>query len=324
MHRSPAEPKPALTAASAARSRSASGSTTMWFFAPPSACTRLPARVPSRRRSARSGSSPTNETAFTSGCSSRRSTATLSPCTTLNTPAGSPASAHSAASQFAADGSFSDGLRITALPAAIAIGKNQHGTIAGKLNGLITATTPSGWRIEYTSTLDDTLSENSPLSSCAMPHANSTTSRPRVTSPHRVARDLAVLRGDDRGELFGAVRRAARGTGTGPRPLGQRRRRATSANAAVAAATAASTSSATRTRPASWPAPVAGSYTSPVRSSVPRRGRTVDPVRHQRQRIGHESNVPRPTTGPGQATTGIPGVGIPGHIHTPPGIASVA
>ena len=46
MHRSPAEPKPALTAASAARSRSASGSTTMWFFAPPRACTRLPAAVP--------------------------------------------------------------------------------------------------------------------------------------------------------------------------------------------------------------------------------------------------------------------------------------
>ena len=42
MQRSPAEPKPALTAASAARSRSASGSTSMWFFAPPSACTRLP------------------------------------------------------------------------------------------------------------------------------------------------------------------------------------------------------------------------------------------------------------------------------------------
>ena len=38
---------------------------------------------------------PTNETAFTVGCSSSRSTATLSPCTTLNTPAGSPASAQS-------------------------------------------------------------------------------------------------------------------------------------------------------------------------------------------------------------------------------------
>ncbi|CAB4837448.1 unannotated protein [freshwater metagenome] len=46
MQRSPAEPKPALIAASAASSRSASGSTTIWFFAPPSACTRLPALVP--------------------------------------------------------------------------------------------------------------------------------------------------------------------------------------------------------------------------------------------------------------------------------------
>ena len=46
MQRSPAEPNPAETAASAARSRSASGSTTMWFFAPPSAWTRLPAAVP--------------------------------------------------------------------------------------------------------------------------------------------------------------------------------------------------------------------------------------------------------------------------------------
>ena len=46
MQRSPAAPKPALTAASAARSRSASGSTSMWFFAPPRACTRLPFWVP--------------------------------------------------------------------------------------------------------------------------------------------------------------------------------------------------------------------------------------------------------------------------------------
>ncbi len=46
MQRSPAEPKPALTAASAARSRSASGRTTMWFFAPPRAWTRLPCAVP--------------------------------------------------------------------------------------------------------------------------------------------------------------------------------------------------------------------------------------------------------------------------------------
>ena len=78
-----------------------------------------------------------------SGCASSRSTATLSPCTTLNTPSGRPASAHSSASSSEVDGSFSLGLRTTALPAAIATGTNHSGTIAGKLNGEITATTPS-------------------------------------------------------------------------------------------------------------------------------------------------------------------------------------
>jgi hypothetical protein len=51
-----------------------------------------------------------------------------------------------AAIQFAADGSFSLGLRITALPAARAMEKNHIGTMAGKLNGLMMPTTPSGWR----------------------------------------------------------------------------------------------------------------------------------------------------------------------------------
>ena len=46
MQRSPADPYAALTAASAAMSMSASGSTIMWFFAPPSACTRFPCLVP--------------------------------------------------------------------------------------------------------------------------------------------------------------------------------------------------------------------------------------------------------------------------------------
>lgn len=46
MHRSPTDPNPALTAESAVWSRSASGRTSMWFFAPPSACTRLPRAVP--------------------------------------------------------------------------------------------------------------------------------------------------------------------------------------------------------------------------------------------------------------------------------------
>src|SRR5438874_7917808 len=118
-----------------------------------------------------------------SGWSSNASTATLSPLTTLNTPSGRPASAHSSATSCDADGSRSLGLRTNVLPQAMATGCIHIGTITGKLNGVMPATTPSGWRNEYTSTLVDTWSENEPLSSCGIPQANSTTSRPRCTSP---------------------------------------------------------------------------------------------------------------------------------------------
>ena len=69
------------------------------------------------------------------------------------------------------------------LPAAIAIGKNHIGTMAGKLNGEMMPTTPSGSRLECTSTPVETLSECPPLSRWLMPHANSTTSWPRAISP---------------------------------------------------------------------------------------------------------------------------------------------
>ena len=47
-----------------------------------------------------------------------------------------------------ADGSFSDGLSTNVFPQASAGAHIHMGTIAGKLNGVIPATTPSGWRIE--------------------------------------------------------------------------------------------------------------------------------------------------------------------------------
>ncbi len=92
------------------------------------------------------GVDPTNETASTSGWVSSASTATLSPWITLKTPAGSPASASSSAMKIAAEGSFSLGFRRNVLPQAIAIGYIHIGTIDGKLNGVMPATTPSGWR----------------------------------------------------------------------------------------------------------------------------------------------------------------------------------
>src|SRR2546421_6068188 len=94
------------------------------------------------------GVEPTKLTAATSGCSRIASTATLSPCTTLKTPSGTPASFSSAAVKTEADGSFSDGFSTNVLPQASAGAHIHIGTIAGKLNGVIPATTPSGWRIE--------------------------------------------------------------------------------------------------------------------------------------------------------------------------------
>ena len=51
---------------------SASGSTIAWFFAPPSACTRLPVAVPRSWMYRAIGVEPTNETAATPGVVEQR------------------------------------------------------------------------------------------------------------------------------------------------------------------------------------------------------------------------------------------------------------
>ena len=94
------------------------------------------------------GVDPTKLTAAMSGWARMASTASRSPCTTVNTPSGRPARCQVSASHSAADGSFSDGLSTNALPQAIALAAIHSGTMTGKLNGVMPATTPSGWRIE--------------------------------------------------------------------------------------------------------------------------------------------------------------------------------
>ena len=68
-------------------------------------------------------------------------------------------------------------------PQAIAIGNIHIGTIAGKLNGVIPAQTPRGCLMDQLSTLDPTFSVNSPFNICGIPHAYSTTSKPRFNDP---------------------------------------------------------------------------------------------------------------------------------------------
>ena len=67
---------------------------------------------------------------------------------TVKTPSGRPARFQASAIHSAADGSFSLGLRRKALPQAMALAVIQSGTMTGKLNGVMPATTPRGWRIE--------------------------------------------------------------------------------------------------------------------------------------------------------------------------------
>src|SRR5258706_9009064 len=129
------------------------------------------------------GVEPTKEMACTPGCVSRASTAPLSPWTTLSTPSGSPASLNSCAIRTDADGTFSEGLRMKVLPQAIAIGNIHSGTITGKLNGVMPAQTPTGWRSGGVSTAVPTFYEYSPFSSCGVPKPNSPTPMPGCTDP---------------------------------------------------------------------------------------------------------------------------------------------
>src|SRR5665811_1664736 len=129
------------------------------------------------------GVEPTKLTAAMSLWVSSASTASLSPWTTVKTPSGRPASFHICARKSDAEGSFSLGFRMKALPQAMAVAHIHRGTITGKLNGVMPATTPRGCRIEYTSTPVEACSEKPPLSSCGTPAANSTFSSPRAISP---------------------------------------------------------------------------------------------------------------------------------------------
>ena len=79
-------------------------------------------------------------------------------------------------------GTCSDGLSTNVFPHAIANGRNQNGTIAGKLNGTIAAHTPTGWRTVSASTLRDTSSSTRPCIVVGTAHAHSTISIMRPTS----------------------------------------------------------------------------------------------------------------------------------------------
>ena len=110
------------------------------------------------------------------------STTSRPPLTRLTTPAGSPSASSSSNAICCVSGTCSDGLSTNVLPQAIANGRNQNGTIAGKLNGTIAAHTPTGWRIVSASMLRETSSSTRPCIVVGIAHAASTISIMRATS----------------------------------------------------------------------------------------------------------------------------------------------
>src|SRR5205809_1076107 len=87
---------------------------------------------------------PTKPIACTRGSVSSVSTASLSPLMTLRMPAGRPALRNSSAMRIGTDGSRSDGLRMNALPQAMAGAHFHSGIIAGAGRcGLVAA--QAGW-----------------------------------------------------------------------------------------------------------------------------------------------------------------------------------
>ena len=154
------------------------------------------------------------------------------------------------------------------LPVAIAIGCIHIGTMIGKLNGVIPAHTPSGCRNECRSTSVETWSENSPLVSSAIPHAYSTTSIPRTTSPLASSNVLPCS-----AEMIRASSSVCCTTSSRKANI-TRARRTTDvslheANAVFAAWTAASTSAAPARRTWRCSVPVDGSKTGAVRVEAP-------------------------------------------------------
>ncbi|MCY1536809.1 hypothetical protein D9M68_722800 [compost metagenome] len=128
--------------------------------------------------------------ALTSGASISASTASLSPCTTFSTPLGRPAWCSSSAISRVELGSRSEGLRMKQLPQAMASGYIHSGTMAGKLNGVMPATTPSGWKSLQASMFGPTLRLYSPLRISGAAQAYSTFSMPRLSSPAASSRVL--------------------------------------------------------------------------------------------------------------------------------------
>ena len=162
-------------------------------------------------------------------------------------------------------GTCSDGFRTKLLPQPIAKGRNQKGTMAGKLNGTMAAHTPTGWRTVSASTLRETSSRMRPCIVVGIAHAHSTISIIRATSARASPIVFPISVVTDRA-------RSSRRASSPSRSANSRRARSITdtarqaGSASRAAATAASRSAPLDSGTRASTSPVAGFVTSSASS----------------------------------------------------------
>ena len=162
------------------------------------------------------------------------------------------------------------------LPQAIANGRNQNGTIAGKLKGTIAAQTPTGWRTVSASIPRETSSATRPWIVVGIAAAHSTISIIRATSARASPIVLPISAVTD-------WARSSRRRTSSSRSVKRRRPRSItltsrhSGRAARAASTARSRSAAVESGTSASVSPVAGLVTS--RCSSPELGTQAPPTK---------------------------------------------
>ncbi len=200
-----------------------------------------------------------------SGWSRIPSTTSRPPLTRLTTPGGRSSPSSTANAICWVSGTCSDGLSTNVLPHPMAKGRNQNGTMAGKLNGPMAAHTPTGWRTVSASTLRATSSSTRPCIVVGIAQAHSTISIMRPTSARASSSVLPISRVTERASSSRrASRPSRRANRRRPRSMTLTARQAGSASRA--ARTAASRSAADESGTRASTAPVAGLVTS--RASV--------------------------------------------------------
>ncbi|GBD30956.1 hypothetical protein HRbin32_02071 [bacterium HR32] len=123
------------------------------FFPPISRDTRLPRAAHFSATRSPTSVDPVKEMRATSGWSTRAAPVSSPPSTRFSTPGGTPASSRTSTNFTAQMGTSGAGLNTTVFPHTRAGTIFHDGMARGKFHGVITPTTPRGWRTQYAALL---------------------------------------------------------------------------------------------------------------------------------------------------------------------------